>query len=281
MVRFYESTFSHSYPFPAVTLAYFLRYPNPFSTHVLATDVLDRSFDAQTQTLYTARLHLKKSKVPSALYRLLPKSLLGPVAASSPDGTTQSYVLERSIVDIRSGVMVTESRNLELTGVLEVAERQLFRRPGTDMHAFARAYAPPSGFELELPRAGWSTATTTAAEDTTDVRTDVSTKVELYSRLGAVRERMARARADRAAAAAAASEQVVEEPKPARVGFLRSWSTSAIQKSIESLGLQRTERAIPNSKRGLEVVLERLRTGGVVAVMEGMKRDREEGGAIA
>lgn len=64
MVKFYESTYTYDYTFPAVTLAYFLRYPNPYSTHVLSTDVISRHFDPATQQLHTLRLHLKRSKLP-------------------------------------------------------------------------------------------------------------------------------------------------------------------------------------------------------------------------
>jgi 4-amino-4-deoxychorismate lyase len=125
MVKFYSSTEQYPYPFPAVTLAYFLRYPNPYSTHVLSTDTIARSFDPETQRLTTIRLHLKRSKLPGAVLKLLPRSLLG----ASATGDTQSFILEKSVVDVKEGWMDTESRNLEWTGVLSVVERQKFMRP--------------------------------------------------------------------------------------------------------------------------------------------------------
>lgn len=272
MVKFHESAYSHSYPFPAVTLAYFLRYPNPFSTHVLSTDVLSRHYDAATHTLYTTRLHLKRSRIPPTIMKLLPKSLLGPMAtadANNKDGNSQSYVLERSIVDMAAGVMVTESRNLEFTGILGVVERQLYRRPGADMGAWRRAYRPPGEFRLKVvpDYGGFVGGDVGDAEN----QTDVNTKVELQSRLGQVRERIKRARASRDDAVAGEDE---EDEAPAKVGFFKAWSTSSIQKSIEAFGLRRAERAVPKSQSGMDVVLERLRGGGLVAVLEGMKRDR-------
>src|SRR5262249_5738193 len=125
MVKFYSSNDVYPYSFPAVTLAYFLRYPNPYATHVLSTDTIARHYDPVKQQLTTVRWHLKRSKLPTAVLKLLPKSLLGASAA----GDTQSYILEKSVVDIKEGLMDTESRNLEWTGVLSVIERQEFRRP--------------------------------------------------------------------------------------------------------------------------------------------------------
>lgn len=274
MVKFYESTFTHTYPFPTVTLAYYLRYPNPFSTHVLSTDVIDRHFDPESQTLYTARLHLKRSKIPSTVLNLLPSSLLGPSATSSSgNSTSQSYVLERSIVNIKDGIMITESRNLELTGILAVVERQLYRRPGADALGFFERCKPRQGFGIVPPNFQGAFR---RKEDVTlpaDEATNVSTKVELYSQLGQLRERFREARAT-------PTDTVEEIPQdteapPVKAGFFKSWSTSSVQRSIEAIGLRRTERAIPKSKQGLEVVLSRLKSGGIKAVFDGMRRDIE------
>jgi len=260
MVKFLESDFSHDYPFPTVTLAYFLRYPNPYASHVLSTDVIDRHFDPATQRLYTARLHLKRSKIPPAILKLLPSSWLG--AASTEGGTSQSYILERSVVDVRDGVMMTESRNLDFTGVLMVVERQLYRKPTVDLREYFRTrYSPRQGFPLVPP--DYAHVRADAVDGGT---TSVLTKVELYSKLGEGPRRRLWGRAK--------SEDTEEEaPKP---GFIASLSRNSIQRSIEAVGLRRAERAVPNSKKGMNVVLERLRRGGLAAVLEGMRRDREE-----
>lgn len=42
------------------------------------------------------------------------------------------------------------------------------------------------------------------------------------------------------------------------------------------MGVKRTKTAIVNGKNGMNVVLERLRGGGVVGVLEGMRDDRME-----
>jgi hypothetical protein len=212
MVKFYETSFTYDFAFPAVALAYYLRYPNPYSTHVLSSDVIERRFDPESQQLHTVRLHLKRSKLPPAVLKLLPKSLMG----ASSTGDSQSYIIEKSTVDIREGWMTSESRNLEWTGVLSVVEKQCFRRPeGT---------------------------TTGGMEGVTDVRSTVV----LLSRLG----------------------------QQSR-GFFKAWSASSLQRSIEHMGLSRARRSQPKAKEGMKVVLERLRGGGLTAVLEGMRRDRE------
>ncbi|KAL1303822.1 hypothetical protein AAFC00_000282 [Neodothiora populina] len=241
MVRFYSSTDSYPYSFPAVTLAYFLRYPNPYSTHVESSDVLSRNFDPVTQKLTTVRLHLKKSKLPSAVLKLLPGSILG----AGKDGSTQSYILEKSTVDVKNGSMETESQNLEWTGVLSVVERQVFRRP-----AFPGVSVQQQGDLFN----------TDAQQQTTDVETSVT----LHSHIG---ENIRKRRAARA--------EQQDEDKPRLGGFLRQWANGSIQKSIEVIGLRRAEKSQPKAKEGMKVVLERMRKGGLKGVLDGMRRDRD------
>ncbi|KAF2665523.1 hypothetical protein BT63DRAFT_428482 [Microthyrium microscopicum] len=224
MVKVYSQNYAYDYPFATVTLAYFLRYPNPYSRHVLSTDVLDRTFDPATQRLYTTRLHLKRSRLPAAVVKLLPRSLLG----ASANGDSQAYILERSVVDVREGWMATESRNLELTTVLDVIERQTYKRP------------------LE------------AKGNFGDEGTEVATTVTLHSRLG---QRFRRAR-----------ESAAEAPQG---NFLARWSQASLQSTIESIGLNRASKSQPNAMEGMKIVMERLRHGGMVAVLEGMRKDRE------
>lgn len=237
MVKFYEYNFTYDYSFPAVTLAYFLRYPNPYSTHVLSTDVIDRSIDPETGRLSTTRIHLKRSRLPPAVLKLLPQSVLGNVSS----GTSSSYILERSTIDIKEGWMETESKNLDWTGILSVVERQVYRRDLGD------------GEEVEDVKLG-----TTA----------VTTSVKFRSRLG---ERL-RARARRSDGEQASAREVEDEPKK---GFLATWSTTGIQRSIEAIASRRTLDSQGKSKQGMTVVLERLRNGGLMGVLDGMRQDRE------
>ncbi|PHH91591.1 hypothetical protein CDD83_11060 [Cordyceps sp. RAO-2017] len=129
MVLTHTTAHTYSHPFPTVTLAYFLRYSspqlNPFASHVLSTDTIASHVDPATQRLHTTRIHLKKSRLPGAVFKLLPASVTG----GGGQGDKASYILETSVVDIKEGWMRTESRNLNFTGVLSVVEKQQFSLP--------------------------------------------------------------------------------------------------------------------------------------------------------
>jgi 4-amino-4-deoxychorismate lyase len=129
MVLTHSTNHTYSHPFPTVTLAYFLRYSspqlNPFANHVLSTDTISSHVDPTTQRLYTTRIHLKKSRMPGAIYKLLPSGMMG----GGSGGEKASYILETSVVDIKEGWMKTESKNLNFTGVLSVIEQQHFTLP--------------------------------------------------------------------------------------------------------------------------------------------------------
>ncbi|MCJ1391269.1 hypothetical protein MMC18_004132 [Xylographa bjoerkii] len=249
MVKFHTATHTYEYPLPAVSLAYFLRYPNPYSTHVLSTDVISRHFDPTTQRLHTVRLHLKRSKLPTTVLKLLPKGILG--GAAGGDG--KSFVLEKSTVDVREGWMETESRNLEWTGVLSVVERQRYTRdkpPSAERVLEETQGQPVVGGLLGLAK---------------DENTSVTTTVTLHSRFGQPKLLGARRR----------EEVGADEDAGAKRGFFSSWSTAALQRTIEATGVTRARNALVKSKEGMNVVLERLRTGGVVRAVEGMRRDHE------
>ncbi|KAI9684467.1 MAG: hypothetical protein M1829_002277 [Trizodia sp. TS-e1964] len=255
MVKFFESSFSYDYTFPAVTLAYFLRYPNPYSTHVLSTDVIERRVDPATNRLHTTRLHLKRSKVPSGILKLLPKGFLG----SSGDAG-QSYILEKSIVDVREGWMETESRNLEWTGILSVKERQIFRKP-------TASGMTERGFDLDSHNDSDDHNYTKPAHNN---YTAVTTIVAFHSRIGQGRFLHRRASSEDQGFNTESDEQA-----PKRPGFFQSWSTAGIQRSIEIIGVRRTRETLHNGTEGMKLVLERLRQGGLGGVLEGIRRDRE------
>lgn len=236
-MKFFENASFYDYSFPAVTLAYFLRYPNPYSKHVLCTDVIDRYVDPSTNRLHTTRLHLKRSKVPTAMLKFLPAGLTG------PGGAQQSYVIEKTTVDVGEGWMETESRNMEWTGILSVIERQTYKR------------------QDKLATADENTASNS---EYGRERTSCKTVVSFSSRLGQAMKKNAESMASRS------------EGEPSRQGFFASWSTAGIQRTIELIGVKRTKSAHTNGKNGMNVVLERLRNGGVVGVLEAMRRDRME-----
>lgn len=253
MVKFYSSNYSYDYGFSAVSLAYFLRYPNPYSRHVASTDTISRSYDPETQRLKTVRLHVKRSRMPPVVVKLLGRKSLG----VADDGSTQSFILESSVIDVKEGWMETESRNLDWNNVLSVIERHSYRRP---------ASAEPVLAENELRADG-----VIAQRD--EDRTDVNVSVRLKSRIGEqIRKRRQRWGEQASAISVAGSD--VEEIAP-KQGWFSTWSSGAVRSTIEAVSLQRTERSQPKAKLGMSVVLDRLRSGGLEAVLEGMRHDRE------
>jgi hypothetical protein len=267
MVKFYSSTYTYDYPFPAVTLAYFLRYPNPYSRHVASTDTIERHYDPETQRLTTVRLHLKRSRIPPAVLKLLPKSMKGDVDGG---GRTQSFILEKSVVDVREGWMETESRNLDWNNVLSVIERHTYSRPpGSALPVSTEAVDSCE----EAANAGTITRVPIVRDPAGVNRTDVDVTVILKSRIGEQIRRRRQRWGEQASATSVTGGEMEEQP--VRQGWLSSWSSGAVRSAIEAISLQRTERSQPKAQKGMSVVLDRLRNGGLEAVLEGMRRDRE------
>ena len=272
MVKFYSSSYTYDYPFPAVTLAYFLRYPNPYSRHVASTDTISKHYDSEAQRLTTVRLHLKRSRIPPAVLKLLPKSLLPNVESN---GRTQSFILETSTIDVREGWMETESRNLDWNNVLSVIEKQTYMRPrSNDLEPAIEQDAAPRAGKEEESRSEESTSVRPLIRDPIHSnRTDVDVTVILKSRIGEqIRKR--RARWGEQASAISVTGGELEE-QPVKQGWFSSWSSGAVRSAVETISLQRTERSQPKAQKGMSVVLDRLREGGLEAVLKGMREDRE------
>ncbi|KAK8073277.1 UPS1 mitochondrial intermembrane space [Apiospora phragmitis] len=235
MVLTHTTNHSYTHPFPTVTLAFFLRYYspqlNPFSAHVLSTDTIESHVDPETGRLYTTRIHLKKSRMPSAIIKLLPTSVTGGA------GEKSSYVLENSIVDIKEGWMKTESRNLNFTGVLSVTEAQHY------------SATPPEQAD--------NSALSPAVPRFMSPNTWVSTTFSYRSTLGS-------RKADKAVAS--------EDNSRGRFGWISGWGAKRIQSSIESIASNKTDDQIIKSRDGMKMVLERLRSNGVVAVLRELNR---------
>ena len=244
MVLTRTTNHTYSHPFPTVTLAFFLRYYspqlNPFSSHVLSTDTISSHVDPATGRLHTTRIHLKKSRMPSAVVKLLPTSVTG------GGGDKSSYVLETSVVDMKEGWMKSESRNLNFTGVLSVVEEQHYSTTPPD----TAGSAPVNNTALSAPRS-------------LSPNTFVTTTFSYRSTLG--NKKQDRAPVD--------SAETPDEPGPRRLGsWISGWGTSRIQRSIESIASNKTEDQISKSRDGMGLVLERLRNNGVVSVLRELRR---------
>ncbi|KAI0538670.1 PRELI-like family protein [Xylaria digitata] len=253
MVLTRTTNHTYSHPFPTVTLAFFLRYYspqlNPFSSHVLSTDTISSHVDPVTGRLHTTRIHLKKSRMPSTVVKLLPTSVTG------GGGDKSSYVLETSVVDMKEGWMKTESRNLNFTGVLSVVEEQHYSTSPPDGSAVTGA-ASFNNAALGVPRP-------------LSPNTFVTTTFSYRSTLG--NKKYDRAPVD--------SAETPDETGPRRLGsWISGWGANRIQRSIESIASNKTDDQLIKSRDGMGMVLERLRNNSVVSVLRELRR--REGKAV-
>ncbi|KAJ1644270.1 hypothetical protein IWQ61_010436 [Dispira simplex] len=113
MVKFYQHTFDYDHTWSLVTLAFWLRYPNPFASHVLSTDIIDRYVDPTTGILHTTRLILKKGNVPRWARGFMKSN--------------EAFILEESQVDPRSLTMVSKSKNISHKRIMVIEETQRYR----------------------------------------------------------------------------------------------------------------------------------------------------------
>lgn len=247
MVLTRTTNHTYSHPFPTVTLAFFLRYYspqlNPFSSHVLSTDTLSSHVDTETGRLYTTRIHVKKSRMPSAVIKLLPTSVTGGA------GEKSAYILETSVVDINEGWMKSESRNLTFTSLLKVVEQ----------HNYSVTPQDNKNIQDTTITASPTYATPRAFPTNTFVTTSFSYSSSLGSR-----------KPDKAALAPADSEY---ETRPGRIGgWISGWGANRIQRTIESMASTKTDESQNKAREGMSMVLERLRNNGVVSVLRELRR---------
>ncbi|OCH96705.1 MSF1-domain-containing protein [Obba rivulosa] len=108
-MKFYSNSFLYDDPWSIVSLAFFLRYPNPYASHVLSCDVIARSF-SESGTLLTTRLILKKGSLP----RWAPKGIIS---------RAESWIVEETEVDPHGRVLRCMTRNLDHVKVMRAEER--------------------------------------------------------------------------------------------------------------------------------------------------------------
>jgi len=113
-MRFFSNSHLYDDPWSIVSLAFFLRYPNPYAAHVLSCDVISRTHTPQG-TLLTTRLILKKGSLP----KWAPKGIIS---------RAESWILEESEVDPLGRVVRCKTRNLDHVKVMRVEEITTLRQ---------------------------------------------------------------------------------------------------------------------------------------------------------
>jgi len=107
-MRFFSQSYLYDDPWSTVSLAFFLRYPNPYASHVLSCDVISRTHTA-SGSLLTTRLILKKGSIP----KWAPKGIVS---------RAESWILEESEVDPEGKIVRCKTRNLDHVKVMRVEE---------------------------------------------------------------------------------------------------------------------------------------------------------------
>lgn len=109
-------------PWSIVSLAFFLRYPNPYASHVVSCDVISRNPTPQG-TLLTTRLILKRGALP----KWAPRGIVS---------RAESWVIEESEVDPFGKVVRCRTKNLDHVKVMQVEETTELREVGYGYVAF-------------------------------------------------------------------------------------------------------------------------------------------------
>jgi len=107
--RYHRSEHVHPFPWPQVASAFFLRYPNPFSTHVLSEDTLLRTVEGSK--LYSRRFLTKTNKLPKwgeTFFKNFKKMV---------------PLVEESVIDVKTKEIVTYTRNVGLSRFMSAVEK--------------------------------------------------------------------------------------------------------------------------------------------------------------
>ncbi|KIY51325.1 MSF1-domain-containing protein, partial [Fistulina hepatica ATCC 64428] len=113
-MKFFKQSFTYDDSWSIVSLAYFLRYPNPYASHVLSCDVISR-VQTPSGNLLTTRLILKRGALP----RWAPRGIVS---------RAESWIIEESEVDPFGKTVHCRTRNLDHVKVMQVEESVSFRQ---------------------------------------------------------------------------------------------------------------------------------------------------------
>lgn len=97
MAKYYESSTVFQYHWDQVLQGFWKRYPNPYSSHVLTEDTIEREIRKDGK-LYSKRLLTKTNKIPKWGERFFKAKFV--------------CIVEESLVDTKSKTLTTYTRNI-------------------------------------------------------------------------------------------------------------------------------------------------------------------------
>lgn len=108
----YEGTSTFNYTWQQIATAFWKRYPNKHSKHVLSEDIIDQRITHSGQ-LFTKRLFVKTNSCPKWVERLMK--------------TKTVHIIEESFVDPIKQTLTTITRNLGMTNLMSVEETCVYK----------------------------------------------------------------------------------------------------------------------------------------------------------
>uniref|UniRef100_U5EJY9 PRELI/MSF1 domain-containing protein n=1 Tax=Corethrella appendiculata TaxID=1370023 RepID=U5EJY9_9DIPT len=111
MAKYYESQTLFNYTWEQVTQAFWNRYPNPYSSHVLSEDTISREIcDGK---LHSKRLLSKTNRVPKWGERFFKAKSV--------------FIVEESVIDPKERTLVTYTRNIGFNKIMHVVEKVTYK----------------------------------------------------------------------------------------------------------------------------------------------------------
>ena len=107
-MKYWTGTTTYPFDWYQVFTAFWTRYPNPNSQHVLTEDII--SVKVKGQLLWIKKLISKRAKIPR-------------IALRFTNGCQNGYVVEETFVDLGKKIFVTYTRNINNQNVLSIHEK--------------------------------------------------------------------------------------------------------------------------------------------------------------
>jgi hypothetical protein len=106
MVKEYFGQYTFQFPWEIVVAGFWVKYPNPFSNHVKAEDVISR-YVIDNNILVTKRILVKERNFHTPKW-----------ADSYVSNYKHVYVLEETLCDPNKQTLTSFTRNFSLTGLM-------------------------------------------------------------------------------------------------------------------------------------------------------------------
>jgi len=112
MAKYYENSTVFHYNLEQVLQGFWKRYPNPYSSHVLSEDTIQREI-REDGKLYSKRILTKTNHVPKWGERIFKGKFV--------------CIIEESLVDPKAKTLTTYTRNIGFNKIMSVVEQVVYK----------------------------------------------------------------------------------------------------------------------------------------------------------